>query len=147
MNYLQLMETVAGAEGRSELSILDALSREMLRAIASTHMNSGKVRMTDLRRFGSFPTIHNHVEMLVLGDWIERREDKNDRRIVLISPLPKAIEAIQSITEDLNRPPGITLRGDCMSCHETLRHHVLAEMDAVFEESKKHFLKHAATSE
>ena len=147
MNYIQLMETVAMAEGRSGLSELDALSREMLRMIASTHMNSGKVRMTDLRRFGSFPTVQNHVEMLVSGDWIEKREDNNDRRIVLLSPLPKAIAAIQAITEDLHRPPGITLRGDCKLCHDKLRHHALAEMDLAIEEYKARFLKRTATSE
>jgi DNA-binding MarR family transcriptional regulator len=147
VNYIQLMETVARAEGRSGLSELDALSREMLRMIASAHMNSGKVRMTDLRLFGTYPTIQKHVEILVLGDWIQRREDDNDRRIVLLSPLPKTIEAIQAITEDIHRPPGITLRGDCKLRHDKLRHHALAEMDLAFEESKARFLKCSATSE
>ena len=146
MNYTQLMEAVAKAERHGGLYELDALSREMLRMIASAHMSSGKVRMTDLRLFGTYPTIQKHVEMLVLGDWIQRREDDNDRRIVLLSPLPKTIEAIQAVTEYLHRPPGITLRGDCMSCHDKLRHHALAEMDLAFEESKAHFLKHFATS-
>ena len=147
MNYLQLMDAIAGAERRCGVAELDALSREMLRLIASAHMKHGKVRMTDLRRFGSFPTIQNHVERLVLGDWIERVEDDKDRRIVVLSPLPKTMETIQAITEDLHRPPGITLRGDCMSCHDELRHHALAEMDAVVEEYKARFLTRTTTSE
>ena len=98
--------------------------------------------MTDLRQFGSFPTIKNHVEVLVLGDWIERVEDDKDRRIVILRPMPKSLEIMKSITEELRKHPDLLNHDDA----NTVRHRTLAEVSSLFEEFKTRFMKPTETS-
>lgn len=133
MYYLRLMDTIAGAERRSGLSALDVLPREMLRLIVSAHMQSKPVRMTDLRRFGSFPTIKSNVDLLVSGGWIERIGDDKDRRTVRLCPRPKSVDAIRATTDALKAALGPALRDDCNSCLDK----ILTEMSSALDEQKR----------
>jgi len=106
MNYVELKSAMKKAEERCGLRELDFPTRELLHTIAHENSEYDTVRFSDLKELnsnGSGPTLLTRLNRLVDGGWIVRRQDKQDKRVVLLKISPKARSAFQKISKALER--------------------------------------------
>ena len=139
MTYLELITAIADAERECGISDLDPISREILKIVASSSMSNTKVRMKDLIKVGTFPTLQSHVTTLVEAGWIERHDDEGDKRVTLLRITPKSLSAFQRISDKLHEPPGITKRDQCTSCLPQIREKAFAAYERKFREFEVEF--------
>lgn len=139
MTYLELIAAIAAAEKEHGINQLDPVSREILQAVASANMMNVRMRMKDLGKVATFPTIQTHLKTLIDDGWIAREEDATDKRVALLRITPKAQEMLQKISDTLDSPPGHIRRESCESCISRIRALAFSEFERKYREFEKEF--------
>lgn len=104
IKYIQLKDAIAQAERRHGVHDIDPTSRELLQTIASANLSSTKIRVSDIKNeqvFGTLPTVLTRLQKLVEAGWIERKEDAEDGRVVLLQVTSKAKSIFRKISKTL----------------------------------------------
>ena len=104
MKYTRLRQAIAEAEKLHGLHELDHVMRDLLHDIAAACRNNERLRVTHLTKdsaHGTFPTLNARLKKLVEGGWIERKDDDQDRRSVILAVTPKTIDAFTMISNAL----------------------------------------------
>lgn len=102
--YIQFKEAIATAEKVHGLYEVDPSTREILQAIASANVSDKEIRVSDIKNqevFGTLPTVLTRLQKLVEAGWIERKEDTEDGRVVLLQITPKAKSIFKKISKAL----------------------------------------------
>ena len=102
MFYLKLTRAIENAESDHGISKFDPISKEILKRVATADEMTRKLMMKDLSDLGSFPTVQTHLNKLIDLGWIERRNDENDKRAVLLVVAPRARQALQAVSKGLH---------------------------------------------
>lgn len=93
LRYIKLKAFIARAERQHGLDGLDLITRDILPAIAYSNAMNRRINMSTLLRrviYGTLPTLHLRVKKLEADGWIERVEDPDDQRSLLLRVTPKA---------------------------------------------------------
>lgn len=143
MTYLELIAAIAAAEKEQGIDKLDSVSREIIQTVASANMMNVRMRMKDLSKVATFPTIHTHLKMLIDDGWITREEDATDKRVALLRITPRTQETLQKISDTLDSPPGHIRRGSCESCISKIRSLAFSEFERKYREFEKEFKERA----
>ena len=101
MKYLTLKAAILAAKEKYGIHELDLPTRELLHAIGHADFSGERVCISDLKNqgfHGTLPTVLTRLDMLVDGGWVQRREDKSDKRVFLLKPTAKARKAFQKIS-------------------------------------------------
>ena len=104
VKYIELKEAIATAEQRHGIHELDFLSREILQKIAAANLKKQSVRVSSISEgngFGTMPTLLARLTKLVDGGWIERVDDPEDARAVLLEITPKTKSIFRKISNAL----------------------------------------------
>jgi DNA-binding MarR family transcriptional regulator len=104
MKYIELKDTIAEAERKHGVHKIDPTSRELLQTIASANLSSTKIRVSDIKNeqvFGTLPTVLTRLQKLVEAGWIERKEDAEDGRVVLLQVTATAKSIFKKISKAL----------------------------------------------
>ncbi len=104
MKYMDLKTAIAETEKQHGIHSLDFVSREILHFIASANLLNKKVRVTDIHNenlFGSAPTIYSRLNRLVASGWIERKEDDNDGRTILLQITSRTRDRFKKMSKAL----------------------------------------------
>jgi len=104
MKYIQLKEAIAKAERAHGVHELDPSTREILQTIAAANLAETKIRVSDIKNenvYGTLPTVLSRLQKLVNAGFIERREDADDRRVVLLQITSKAKTVFKKISKAL----------------------------------------------
>lgn len=104
MKYTKLRQAIAEAEKMHGLHELDHVMRELLHDIAQAGMNNERLRVSHLAKdsaHGTFPTLNARLKKLIEGGWVERKDDEQDKRSVLLEVTPKTIDAFAMISNAL----------------------------------------------
>ena len=104
VRYIELKEAIATAEQRHGIHELDFLSREILHKIAAANLKKQSVRVSSISEgngFGTMPTLHARLTKLVDGGWIEKVDDPEDARAVLLEITPKTKSIFRKISNAL----------------------------------------------
>ena len=139
MTYLELLAAIAAAEKQHGLSDLDQVSREILQTIASANMMKVRMRMKDLAKVATFPTVHAHLAKLIESGWVERLDDETDGRVALLRITPRTEEMLRNISETLDSPPGHIRRESCESCISKVRALAFSEFERKYREFERDF--------
>ena len=102
--YVQLKESIVNAEKEHGLCEIDPSTREILQAIASANLSDKKIRVSDIKNediYGTLPTVITRLQKLVEAGWIERKEDPEDARVVLLQITSKATLIFKKISKAL----------------------------------------------
>lgn len=143
MTYLELIAAIAAAEKQHGISELDPVSREILQVVASANMMNVRMRMKDLGKVATFPTIQTHLKSLMDDGWIAREDDATDKRVALLRITPKTREMLERISDTLDSPPGHARRESCENCISKIRALAFAEFERKYREFEQEF-KHPA---
>jgi len=136
MTYLELIAAIAAAEKEHGINELDPVSREILQVVASANMMNVRMRMKDLSKVATFPTVQAHLKILIEDDWIAREDDVTDKRVALLRITPKAEEMLKKISATLDNPSS---RESCQSCISRIRALAFAEFERKYHEFEKEF--------
>lgn len=139
MTYLELIAAIAAAEKEHGIDRLDPISREILQVVASANMMNVRMRMKDLDKVATFPTIQAHLKTLIDDGWIIREEDAADKRVALLRITPKAQDMLQKVSDTLDGPPVHVKRGSCESCISKIRALAFAEFERKYREFERDF--------
>jgi DNA-binding MarR family transcriptional regulator len=139
MTYLELLAAVAAAEQKHGISELDHVSREILTSIASANMIGVKVRIKDLAKVATFPTVHTHLAKLIETGWVERQDDQSDGRVALLRITPRTEETLRKISETLDNHPEYIRRQPCDTCISKVRALAFAEFERKYREFEREF--------
>lgn len=139
MTYLELIAAIAAAEKEHGINQLDPVSREILQVVASANMMNVRMRMKDLSKVATFPTVQAHLKILIEGGWIAREDDVTDKRVALLRITPKAEEILQKISATLDSPSGHPSRESCQACISRIRSLAFAEFERKYHEFEKDF--------
>ncbi len=106
MDYITLKTAIQEAERNHGIQDLDHVSREILHEITIAHHKGQHLRISDIARklqYGTPPTIYARIKELVDGGWVERLENENDKRSMLLTITPKAKTVFRKISKALER--------------------------------------------
>ncbi len=104
MRYIELKEAIDAAERLHGIHELDLLSREILHKIATAHLMKQSIRVSNINegnRFGTFPTVLTRLKKLTDGGWIEKVDDPEDRRALILQITPKTQSIFRKISNAL----------------------------------------------
>jgi DNA-binding MarR family transcriptional regulator len=104
MKYITLKQNIARAERQHGLHEIDPSTREILQTIASANLSNMKIRVTDVQSqkvFGTLPTVLTRLQKLVEAGLVERKEDTEDRRVVLLQITSRAKSIFKKISKAL----------------------------------------------
>ena len=99
--FLNLLRAIAAAEQQHGIRELDFLSREILHKIAAANIKKQSVRVSSIGEgngFGTMPTVLARLARLVDGGWIEKVDDPEDARAVLLEITPKTKSIFRKIS-------------------------------------------------
>ncbi len=139
MTYLELLAAIATAETQHGISELDDISREILTTIASANMIGVKMRMKDLAKVATFPTVHAHLAKLIETGWVEREDDGSDGRVALLRITPRTKEILRKISETLDSHPEYTRQMPCETCISKVRALAFSEFERKYREFERDF--------
>lgn len=139
MTYLELLAAIAAAESQHGISELDDISREILTTIASANMIGVKMRMKDLAKVATFPTVHAHLAKLIETGWVEREDDESDGRVALLRITPRTKEILGKISETLDNHPEYTRQMPCETCISKVRALAFSEFERKYREFERDF--------
>jgi DNA-binding MarR family transcriptional regulator len=139
MTYLELLAAIAAAEKQHGISDLDHVSREILTTIASANMLRVKIRIKDLAKVATFPTIHIHLAKLIETGWVERLDDESDGRVALLRITPRTEGILRRISETLDNHPEYIRREPCESCISKVRALAFSEFERKYREFEREF--------
>ena len=139
MTYLELLAAIAAAESQHGISELDDISREILTTIASANMIGVKMRMKDLAKVATFPTVHAHLAKLIETGWVEREDDESDGRVALLRITPRTKEILRNISETLDSHPEYTRQMPCETCISKVRALAFSEFERKYRVFERDF--------
>lgn len=106
MVYINLKSAIYEAEKANGVHDLDHISRDMLHQITVAQIRKQPLCISDLAQnsqHGTAPTVYARLKKLVEAGWIERSENKNDKRSVILTITPKTQTTIKKISRVLER--------------------------------------------
>lgn len=98
---MKLKSAIAKAEKQYGLHEIDPNSREILQTIAAANVLDTKIRASDIRNanvFGTLPTVLTRLQKLVDEGWIDRKQDAEDGRVVLLEITAKCRTKFKKIS-------------------------------------------------
>lgn len=106
MVYIDLKSAIHQAEKAHGVHDLDHISRDILHEITLAQLGKQPLCISDLARnsrHGTAPTIYTRIKKLVDAGWVERSENEDDKRSVILTITPKTQTVIKKISKVLER--------------------------------------------
>lgn len=137
MSYVNLIAAIRAAEKDQGLHTLDPLSKEILQMVACADMLHQKIRVSDLIKDGNttFPTVINHLRKLTQEGWLVKKEDADDRRVILLHVTPKTQTAFDNIYDKLSGQHVDIKRSNCDACIANVRAQAFTEFESRIKEA------------